>query len=447
MKSIIEFIQKLNGAIGIDLPAGWKNLPDLEIAQRFLSGINEYFFQTYEGIGEVNFQGEELQFFSEFHKFWVSHFQEILNARIDRKNAKVAAKCLSAAVKKYGKEIMIVTHDTKGLSASSIASVRFFTANQDFRVPPEGQFQKYLDDPKQFDPLVIREDPVDFVRFLGATKLSQTDKRIDFARNAAGFLLERKTSAFGIAKEFGNNAAEIRQALIGSKNMGYGPKKSNMFIRDMVELGVWAGLSHYDEIDVASDINTMKVALRAKLIHTDIPLVSSFLDQFCYQYGYLDKISAAAWRAVWEEWHSDDPATAPRSPCMMDFLLYRIGREYCDDILVEYRCDRGHTFTYFKARARTCQVCKTRTRAVPVVRKLPCQVSAHDLPREAGKIKLEANNLLRIQDGVCMFEGVCQPKNPEFRPFDPPKSISVKGQTGWTSSYADRERGGGGMMG
>jgi len=447
MKNITDFILELNGRVGIDLPQRWKKLSDTEISQRFLAGINEYFFQTYNGIGDVKFQDEELQFFSEFHKFWATHFEELLNAKIDRASARTAAQCLSRAVRKFGTKILVVTHDTKGLPAASIASVRFFTANQDFRVPPEDQFQRYLDDPKQFDPEVIAQDSADFVKFLGAARLSQTDKRIDFARNAAEFLVSRKIQAVDIAREFGNNAVEIRAALIGSKNMGYGPKKANMFIRDMVELGVWPGLSHYDQIDVASDINTMKVALRAKIIRTDIPLVSSFLDQFCYQYSYMDKISAAAWRAVWEEWHSADPSTAPSSPCIMDFLLYRIGREYCDDILVEYRCDKGHRFTHFRARARTCQICTTRTPAAPIAWKLPCQVSARDLPRDAGKLKLEADNLLSIQDGVCMFEGVCHPKDPDFRPLDPPKSISVKGQTGWTNSYSERERGGGGMMG
>ena len=75
-----------------------------------------------------------------------------------------------------------------------------------------------------------------------------------------------------------------------------------MFIRDMVELGVWPDLSGFDRVDVASDINTMKLALRTGILKTDIPLISSFLDIFCYQYGYIDEMSAQAWRVVWEEW-------------------------------------------------------------------------------------------------------------------------------------------------
>ena len=77
---------------------------------------------------------------------------------------------------------------------------------------------------------------------------------------------------------------------------------------------------------------------------------------------------------------------------------------------------------------------------------LPCQVKARDLPREEGVLLLPEGDLLRIFDGVCILEEVCQPGTEAFRLLDPPKSISVKGQTSWTSAYADQERGGGGMM-
>ncbi len=447
MNDFLHFINDINAKIGIALPAEWRTLPDVEIARRFLQGINEYFFQTYEGIGTTDFQGEELQYFSEFHKFWEANHEEILNARIDPQQVRLAAECLTNAMRKYGNGIFSVTHETQGLGPQAIAQVRFFTANQDFREPPENQFGKYLEDPTLFDARAIDDDPADFLGFLGMTRLAQTDKRLDFARNAARFLLDNQITAFEIARCFHNNAVEIREAIVSAPNMGYGTKKANMFIRDMVELDVWPGLSHYDEIDVASDINTMKVALRARILQTDVPLLSSFLDIFCWQYGYIDAMSARAWRAVWEEWHNLDPNTAPRSPCVMDFLLYRIGREYCDDILVRYRCGNGHTFYHFGARLRNCRLCRERVPASPVSRMLPCQVEAQNLPRENGVLLLNDDKLLRVFDGVCIFEGVCQPKTPVFRALDPPKSISVKGQTGWTNSYADRDRGGGGMMG
>lgn len=70
-----------------------------------------------------------------------------------------------------------------------------------------------------------------------------------------------------------------------------------------------------------------------------------------------------------------------------------------------------------------------------------------DLPKEKGKLLLKNNNLLKTFKGICIFENVCKPKINEFRALNPPKSISIKGRTGWTNSYAIREKGGGGMMG
>lgn len=444
MSSLAEFIQEINARIGVTLPARWQTLTEIEIAQRFLQGINCYFFQTHQQIGTTDFQGEELQYFSEFHKYWEKNHHLILNARIDRQQARVAARSLDQAIQKYGAMLLKVTHQTWGLPPQAIAQVRFFTANQDFREPPENQFGKYMEDPIRFDAREIADDPADFLRFLGMTRLSQTDKRLDFARNAARLLIGSGITAFKIAERCAGDALQIRDMLLDAPNIGYGLKKANMFIRDMVELRVWPTLEHFDKIDVASDINTMKLALRTRILQTDIPLVSSFLDIFCYQYGYIDKMSAKAWRAVWEEWQELDTESAPRSPCLIDFLLYRVGREYCKDNLVEYQCEDGHTFHHFGARLRKCRVC--RSTATPLARRLPCQVKTDDLPREEGVLLLPENNLLRTLEGICLFEDACQPKTTTFRQFDPPKSISIKGQTSWTSAYADQERGGGGMM-
>ena len=406
--------------------------------------------KPYEGIGTITFRGAELQYFSEFHKFWEAHHREILNARIDRAQARLAAQALSAAIRKYSETVLSVTHKTHGLGPRAIAQVRFFTANQDFREPPEDQFGKYLDDPTRLDAQEIADDPEGFLKFLGVTRLSQTDKRLDYARNAARFLLDSNITAFEIAQHFDDDAVQIRNALVNAPNTGYGLKKANMFIRDMVELGVWPQLEHFDRVDVASDINTMKLALRTRILQTDIPLLSSFLDIFCYQYGYIDEMSAKAWRAVWEEWQQIDPTTAPLSPCQMDFLLYRIGREYCKEMVVQYVCEAGHVFYHFGARLKNCRVCnraKRRVRAYPRARLLPCQLDSTDLPREEGHLLLREDNLLRLFDGVCVLETVCQPKTDNFRALNPPKSISIKGRTSWTKSYAYRDKGGGGMMG
>jgi len=234
--SFKQFIESLNRKMGTSLPKSWSTLSEIQLTQCFLEKLNEYFFQTYEGIGTTTFNGEELQYFSEFHKFWEAHHREILNAQINRAQARLAARSLSEAIQVYGNTILSVTHQTHGLSPQAIAQVRFFTANQDFREPPENQFDKYLDDPTHFDAEEIADDPADFLKFLGMTRLSQTDKRLDFAHNAARFLLDNGITAFEIAQHFGNDAVQIRDALVNAPNIGYGLKKANMFIRDMVEL-------------------------------------------------------------------------------------------------------------------------------------------------------------------------------------------------------------------
>ena len=450
MESFMGFIKDVNQRMSISLPSSWGDLSEIQLARIFLKKLNEYFFQTYKGIGTTTFNGEELQYFSDFHKFWEENHKEILKVSVDRGQARLAAEALSSCVENYGKKVLGVTHQTHGLQPQAIAQVRFFTANQDFREPPENQFARYFEDPARFDAQEIADGPDDFLKFMGMTRLSQTDKRLDFARNAARFLLKKEISALGMAEYFNNDAVKIRESLVDAPNIGYGLKKANMFIRDMVELGVWAGLSNFDKMDVASDINTMKLALRTGILQTEMPLLSSFLDIFCYQYGYVDRIATKAWRTVWEEWVELDTSTAPSSPCQMDFLLYRIGREYCNDIVVRYECEDGHMFYHFGARLRNCPVCrskKARMPAHPKDRLLPCQLESSELPRENETLLLKEDNLLKVFDGVCIFEGVCKPKACEFRGLNPPKSISVKGQTSWTNSYAYRDKGGGGMMG
>jgi hypothetical protein len=442
-----RFIVGLNRELGISIPADWETITDeIILAQRVLEKLNEYFFQTYDDIGTTKLNDKEYQYFSDFHKYWEAHHAEIINAKIDREQARIAARALHNAFVRYGEGIFDVTLNTRGLSKHAIAQVRFFTANQDFREPPEDQFGKYLEDDTQFDARTIEDDPADFLRFLGLSRLSQNDKRLDYAKHAAEFLLEKGINAFQIAAHFGNDAQQIREGFLNNVGMGYGRKKTDMFIRDMVALGVWSNLSNLDVVDVASDRNTMKLALRTRILQTDIPLLSSFLDIFGYQYGYIDAMSAAAWRAVWEEWKKIEPKTAPSAPCMMDFLLYRIGREYCDDKLVQFVCENGHRFFHFGARLKLCRQC--RSTLTPVRRLIPCQTQAELLPRdEEGQLLLDESNLLRTFNGVCIFEAACRPKSSDFRKLSPPKAISIVGRTGWTDSYAYRDEGGGGMMG
>ncbi|MCX6844616.1 MAG: hypothetical protein NTX53_20325 [candidate division WOR-3 bacterium] len=450
MKTFREFLSELATRIGLPVPQSFSGLDEIHLAQHFLNRLNEYFYQTHKGIGTTTFQGEELQYFSEFHRFWEAHGLQIINPQVCLDQAPRVAACLAKAIDRYGRNLLSLTHQTHGLDARQIAAVRFLTAAQDFRKPPEDAYAKYLKDPTRFDPGHVADEPADFLKFLGVQEQAQNDKRLSFAKNAAAFLMSRRVDGHGIAGYYKNDAVLIRAALVAEKNMGYGLKKANMFIRDMVELGVWPGLTNLDQVDVASDINTMKLALRTGMVKTDIPILSSFLDIFCHQYEAVDLTSVAAWRAVWSSWRLNNPATAPVSPCFMDFVLYRIGREYCDDKVVEYKCDKGHVFYHFGAALRNCRVCQLsgdRTPAIPGSRFLPCQLDNAKLPRENGVLLLKPTNLLYVFDGNCILEPVCNPKSSSFRALDPPKSISIKGRTGWTESYAYKDRGGGGMMG
>lgn len=97
-----NFITDLNQQIGIRLPPNWESITDeIALAQRVLERLNEYFFQTDDGIGTTILNGKEYQYFSEFHKFWEAHHVEILNAKIDRAQARIAARALHNAFLKY----------------------------------------------------------------------------------------------------------------------------------------------------------------------------------------------------------------------------------------------------------------------------------------------------------------------------------------------------------
>jgi hypothetical protein len=155
-------------------------------------------------------------------------------------------------------------------------------------------------------------------------------------------------------------------------------------------------------------------------------------------------MSAYAWRKVWEKWSALPDSKAPASPCLFDFLIYRIGKDYCRDMLVKYECEKGHQFYYFYARKQICPEC--RGKVLPVERLLPCQIEFSQLPWEKGKLLISENNLLFCFAGKCIFDEVCGPRRESFVKYDPPRSISIKGETGWTSAYAIQGVGGGGLM-
>ncbi|MHA1399443.1 MAG: hypothetical protein ACTSQE_03715 [Candidatus Heimdallarchaeaceae archaeon] len=423
---------------------------DLANQKHTLSNINQYLYTNYEGIGKIRVFNKEFDYFSDFHKFWEKNHKEILNPQIHDSKCEKVADVLHELLLKYGETIFTELYDTLDLNKEEICRVRFFTANQDFR--GSRNFIDFAEifrtDPSIFDVEFILNEPNQFLAKLGLHNLSQSDKRVKYAQTSAEFLHKNNLEPYDLFTYANEDYLKLREILTGLHGSGFGNKKTDMFLRDMHQLNVWVGGKNYDKIDVASDINTLKVALRTGILTTDIPLLSSFLDIFCYQYELLDKMNAKAWRRVWEIWTEKYPKEAIESPCQMDYLIYKIiGKELCNDNLCLYKCEvDGHTFYWHSSRNRTCQVCyskkKEKNPAVLVFKDLPCKY-------EEGKIYVARKKTIQqTLPGLteCPFADVCESKDPKFIKFQPPKSISIMGRTGWTTAMTKTNEGGGGLM-
>lgn len=165
--------------------------------------------------------------------------------------------------------------------------------------------------------------------------------------------------------------------------IGYSRKKADMFIRDMFDWNIWVPGKNRDKLNVASDSNTMRVALRSGLLETEIPLLTSYLGVYCYQYSLVDDMTQEAWRIVWNEWNKIPDNSAPPAPASMDYLIYKsIGKKCC------------------LKNKRKCSTC--------------------------------------VMNTIC-------PNDRKKRNLKSPKSISIMGMTGWESGRTD-DGGGGGIM-
>ena len=82
---------------------------------------------------------------------------------------------------------------------------------------------------------------------------------------------------------------EIKKALAEPEKYGFSRKKADMFLRDMADLKVWKYKKNIEEINVMSDKNTMRIALRTGILQFRIPLLASYLDVYCYQYSLVDR--------------------------------------------------------------------------------------------------------------------------------------------------------------
>ncbi|MDG7037138.1 MAG: hypothetical protein JRM72_07120 [Nitrososphaerota archaeon] len=409
---------------------------------RLLSKLNAFLYQTYEGIGTTTeLDNEEFNYFSDFHKYWKAHHQEILGIEVaPPSKCRDVALVLDKIHREQGDSIYELPSKTDNLSIEQIAEVRFFTANQDFRASIskdiyETIIAKYPDFGKES----VAKSPEDFLKEIGVTNLSQTDKRSQFAKNAADFLIKNNISAFGLAKRNGYDASRIRTELESNQGMGYKRKKADMFIRDMFVLRVWPNLTNIENIDVASDRNTMRVALRLGIITSKIPLISSFLDIFSYQYELMDTKSAEAWRTVWKEWGIISPEAHPRSPALMDYMLYRMGQTCFNSAVVEYHCNVNATHIFYKDSKRTkrCSLCGGK--ATPKESKL---IALADV----GEAEMPGCPLKKKCHGVCQWHNLVKKDIGRVK-LEPPKSISVLGRTGWESARTTKEQGAGGPMG
>lgn len=426
-----------------------KEAPELSVdsARKVVLTLNRFLYTTHEGIGTVRALGDDYPYFSDFHKYWDRHYREILDIRIDNEACALVAKKLHEVHVRTGGKAFSSVYSTCGLKPEDICRIRLLTANQDFgtSLKFETLAAVYKKKPNVFDVVWVHDNPEAFLTELRLNRLSQNDKRITYAKTISGFLIEHKASPAEIAERFGNDARKLRDALIGCVGAGYGNKKADMLIRDMYVLGVWKNISHFDSINVASDSNTMRVALRTGIVKSAMPLVSSFLDYFGLQYGAVDDAAAKAWRRVWELWTEMYPDDAPEGPSLLDYFVYNVvGRQYCKDILVEYKCQSfGHTFLH-KSGLRKCRVCQRRgvsSDVVAVNRMLPClSPEGHLVIEYTGFYK---SGIAKPNYETCPFVEIC--KLHDGQRLMPPRAISILGRTGWKEAYVDSDAGGGGL--
>lgn len=444
MDSFSKYFKSLLEKVGFSK----NNDLSLDEVRYILSKTNEYYYAYKEGLGNTFVLDDYFDYFSEFHKFWEENHKQILDPFINEEKCKEIADILNGLYLKNGQQLFYELYNTFSLKPEDICRIRYFSANQDFRGSRDFKklFEIFSDDPTIFDKQKIYNNPEDFLKNIGITSLSQSDKRIKYAEKAADILIKLNLEPYDLFSYFNRDINIIRNFLSNNQGSGFGNKKTDMFLRDMVVLKVWENPVNFDTLNVASDINTIKVALRTGILQTKIPLISSFLDIFCYQYSLIDEMNALSWRKVWEIWKSNYPGTCIESPCLIDYFVYRIiGKEFCKDSLCIFICDsKEHQFKWHSARNSSCQVCKEHKASV-IKKILPCtDDEGYIFIEKSGFVSGENALLPGIKE--CPFVSVCNPKSNGFKELNPPKSISILGQTGWESARTKAGDGGGGLM-
>ncbi|HHU49262.1 MAG: hypothetical protein ACOYEH_05860 [Caldicoprobacterales bacterium] len=379
MKSVKDMLEEVMHELGINENI---NSDEIKTARVFLDKLNKYLYQK-----------SNTGYISEFHEYWKDAHKKILNMKVNKIQARrIALKFEEVFANRelYSSIQISPSINRDGLNAKNIANIRFFTAIQDFKIDiyKKGRdpFQEFHKHPEWFNAKDITSNPKiihDFLVYLEATG-SQGDKREKWMLNAAQFLIDfYNGEAFDIYSKCNNDVEEVRNHLADRSQIGYSRKKADMFLRDMIDWGVWKPGKNIEKLNVASDANTMRVALRSGLLELPFPLLASYLDVYCYQYSYTDIMTQEAWRTVWTTWITIENNHCPPSPASMDYLIYKsIGKSNC------------------------------------------------------------ANSESRRKCSTCILNDICPT---EKRNLKGPKSISIYGMTGWESGKTD-SGGGGGIM-
>ncbi len=404
MSEFLNFLKKVISHLGIEcsMQTLVNQIEDeFEIAASVLHEINKFLYQKNSSL-----DGDYL---SEFHKYWKANHEKILSPRIGSKETLEIAKVLEGI---YANNIIRVQLNTLDLSAEQIANVRFFTAIQDFKIDINAKinpFELYKLKPDFFVAKAILENELlidEFLNRIGAE--SQRDKRKKWMQEGAKLLLsDYGGSAFNICDKHKSDVGQIKKSIAEPDRYGFSQKKADMFLRDMADLKVWNYKSNIDKINVMSDKNTMRIALRTGILQFRIPLLASYLDVYCYQYSLVDKWNVKAWREVWKVWDTIPNNHRPPTPASIDYFIYRMGKLAC----------------WKAASRRKCPPLK------PVGKKWL-------------ESKISQDQLIFNSAGYCVFERVC---NVSRKTLNHPMSISIKGATGWETGKTN-EGGGGGIQ-
>ena len=404
MSDFLNFLKRLTEHL--DIKISFEKIKEgiadeYELAAIILYEINKFLYQKNAKL--------EPEYVSEFHKYWEKNHERILQPIIGKTEALEVAKVLEDI---YAHNKIKVQLNTLSLNKKAIANVRFFTAIQDFKIDINAKinpFELYTIQPDFFEPEKILKNELlidNFLNRIGAD--SQRDKRKPWMQEAAKLLMEKyKGCAFNINKVHDSDVLEIKKSLVEPGKYGFSQKKADMFLRDMADLDVWIYKKNIDQINVMSDKNTMRIALRTGILQFRIPLIASYMDVYCYQYGLVDLWNVKAWREVWLVWDSIKNNHRPPTPASMDYLIYRMGKLACWKSEKRRRCPPGKAVANKWLESQIMQ-----------------------------------DRLIFNERNFCVFEKVCRS---ERKILKHPMSISIYGQTGWRSGVTD-EGGGGGIQ-